>query len=58
MTFASVFAILRGADRLGPGHPAPDFEVEDTEGHTHALRAMLENGPVVLAFFPSAFTPG
>lgn len=40
------------------GDTAPDFEVEDTQGNTHKLSEMVENGPVVLAFFPKAFTPG
>ena len=43
---------------LSVGDIAPDFEVQDTEGNSHKLSAMVEHGPVILAFFPKAFTPG
>jgi peroxiredoxin Q/BCP len=35
-----------------------DFEVTDTEGKKLVLSKMLEVGPVVVAFFPKAFTGG
>lgn len=38
---------------LKPGAEAPDFAVE---GQT--LHALLARGPVVIFFFPKAFTPG
>ena len=37
---------------------APDFTVADTDGNRHTLSALLANGPVIVAFFPKAFTPG
>lgn len=40
------------------GEIAPDFTVTDTEGNTHQLSTMVEQGPVILAFFPKASTPG
>jgi len=40
------------------GEVAPDFTVTDVDGATHALSAMVERGPVVLAFYPKAFTGG
>lgn len=40
------------------GDRAPGFSVDDTEGNTLELSALLEQGPVILAFFPKAFTPG
>lgn len=40
------------------GDTAPDFEVQDTEGNTLKLSELVEAGPVVLSFFPKAFTPG
>lgn len=40
------------------GERAPDFDVTDTEGTALSLSALVENGPVILAFFPKAFTPG
>lgn len=40
------------------GETAPDFTVTDTDGNTWRLSEQVEKGPVVLAFFPKAFTPG
>jgi peroxiredoxin Q/BCP len=37
---------------------APDFTLSDTEGKPVALRELLAHGPVILAFFPKAFTAG
>jgi peroxiredoxin Q/BCP len=50
-------AILLGATPK-VGDVAPDFTVKDTEGTTYTLSKMLEKGPVILAFFPKAFTSG
>ena len=35
-----------------------EFDVRDTDGNSHVLSQMVEAGPVILAFFPKAFTPG
>ena len=43
---------------LRPGDIAPDFTATDTEGNTHELSELVARGPVILAFFPKAFTPG
>ena len=40
------------------GDIAPEFAVEDTEGNLHTLAEMVTKGPVIMAFFPKAFTPG
>lgn len=40
------------------GGVAPDFTVTDVDGARHTLSAMVEQGPVVLAFYPKAFTGG
>ncbi len=40
------------------GDLAPDFTVQDTEGKTYTLSSMVKDGPVILAFFPKAFTGG
>jgi cytochrome oxidase Cu insertion factor (SCO1/SenC/PrrC family) len=37
---------------------APDFSLEDTDGKRVALHDLLARGPVILAFFPKAFTGG
>ena len=40
------------------GEVAPDFTVTDVDGAELTLSSLVERGPVVLAFFPKAFTPG
>ncbi len=40
------------------GDLAPDFSAKDSDGNTVTLSTMLKDGPVILAFFPKAFTPG
>jgi peroxiredoxin len=54
--------VLAAAIALGNapqvGDVAPDFNVKDTDGKVLNLGEMLKEGPVILAFFPKAFTPG
>ena len=40
------------------GDHAPEFTVKDIDGVELTLSSLVERGPVVLAFFPKAFTPG
>jgi peroxiredoxin Q/BCP len=40
------------------GDVAPDFTVTDVDGAVLRLSSLVEQGPVVMAFFPKAFTPG
>ena len=40
------------------GDTAPDFTVTDTDGRKYTLSELVKQGPVILAFFPKAFTPG
>jgi peroxiredoxin len=40
------------------GDRAPDFSITDIEGKPFVLRERLQRGPVILAFFPKAFTGG
>lgn len=40
------------------GELAPDFTVKDVDGVELQLSSLVERGPVVVAFFPKAFTPG
>jgi peroxiredoxin len=40
------------------GDTAPDFTVKDTDGKQYTLSELVKQGPVILAFFPKAFTPG
>ena len=43
---------------MSVGEVAPDFTVKDTDGTSWTLSNMVEQGPVVVAFFPKAFTGG
>jgi peroxiredoxin Q/BCP len=40
------------------GEVAPDFTATDTEGRIWRLSEMVQKGPVIVAFFPKAFTAG
>jgi thioredoxin-dependent peroxiredoxin len=49
-------SMLVGALKVGDA--APDFTVVDTDNVKHTLSEMVAKGPVILAFFPKAFTSG
>jgi peroxiredoxin Q/BCP len=51
-------ALILGAAPLKVGDKAPDFTLSDTAGGKVTLSSMLEKGPVIVAFFTKAFTPG
>lgn len=53
-----VLAMLLGSAALKVGDRAPDFTLPDTDGRPVTLSHLLVSGPVILAFFPKAFTPG
>jgi len=55
---APLLAMLLGATSLKVGDKAPDFTLSDQEGKPVSLSRALEAGPVILAFYPKAFTPG
>lgn len=40
------------------GDVAPDFTATDLDGHELKLSTLVERGPVVVAFYPKAFTGG
>jgi len=40
------------------GDTAPDFTVKDTDGKVYILSELVKQGPVIVAFFPKAFTSG
>jgi peroxiredoxin Q/BCP len=43
--------------QLAPGDPAPDFSLPGSDGRTYRLKE-LAGRPVVIAWFPKAFTGG
>lgn len=43
---------------LHKGSTAPDWTLPASDGNTYTLSELLEQGPVVLAWFPRAFTRG
>jgi peroxiredoxin Q/BCP len=45
------------AGQLQPGDQAPDFSLPGSDGRTYRLRE-LAGRPVVIAWFPKAFTGG
>ena len=51
-------AMLLGATPLKAGDKAPDFTLPDTDGKPVTLSRLLQQGPVILAFYVKAFTPG
>jgi peroxiredoxin Q/BCP len=51
-------AMLLGSAALKVGDKAPPFALPDTDGAPVSLEGLLAKGPVILAFFPKAFTPG
>ena len=60
---ASLIAALAptaAAAEVVVGEPAPEFELQGSDGKSYTLKALLAGGAggVVLAFFPKAFTPG
>ncbi len=59
--FALVGFTPTGAEEsTGPtvGDKAPAFSLEGSDGKTHALENHLGKRPVVIAWFPKAFTSG
>jgi peroxiredoxin Q/BCP len=53
----TILALVLAAG-LKAGDKAPDFTLPDTEGKPVTLSKLLEQGPVILAFYPKAFTSG
>ncbi len=51
------FASLPAA-ALEEGEKAPDFTLPGSDGQTYSLSQFIGEKPVVIAFFPKAFTGG
>jgi len=43
---------------LKQGNTAPDFILPDENGDEVSLNGLLQNGPLILYFYPADFTPG
>ena len=53
VTLGSQFAAA-----LEVGDKAPDFSLQGSDGETYSLSQFAGDKPVVIAFFPKAFTGG
>jgi thioredoxin-dependent peroxiredoxin len=53
LAFVSPFAAA-----LEEGDKAPDFSLQASDGNTYTLAQFVGVKPVVIAFFPKAFTGG
>jgi peroxiredoxin Q/BCP len=59
LALAALFLLMPGVTlALEIGDQAPPFRLPGTDGATHQLSDYLGGKPVVLAFFPKAFTGG
>lgn len=43
---------------LKPGSEAPEFNAIDSSGNEVTLSSLLQDGPLILYFYPADFTPG
>jgi len=43
---------------LKAGDKAPEFVLQDSDGNEVSLSDLLQNGPLILYFYPADFTPG
>ncbi len=61
LSFIAALVALPSLAALKPGDPAPDFTAQASLGgnvFTFSLADALKKGPVVLYFYPAAFTTG
>jgi peroxiredoxin Q/BCP len=54
----SLFVVPASADELKVGDPAPPFSLKGSDGKTYTLAQFKGKSPVVIAWFPKAFTGG
>ena len=60
LLIASLLLALAGNTLASPkvGDAAPDFELKGSDGKTYTVSQFKGHKPVVIAFFPKAFTGG
>ena len=56
--FLGLFGMTRMACALDVGDKMPDFSLQASDGKTYTLEEFHGKKPVVIAFFPKAFTQG
>lgn len=56
--FIGVISMVQSVAALEVGDMMPDFSLPASDGKTYTLSQFKGNKPVVIAFFPKAFTPG
>lgn len=54
----SIFLVSNVAAAPVEGDPAPDFELQASDGKTYTLSQFKGKQAVIIAFFPKAFTGG
>lgn len=55
---SAMMIMTSAAAELKAGDTAPDFELKGSDGKTYKLSEFKGKQPVVVAWFPKAFTPG
>lgn len=55
---ASVALVSHIAAAVEVGDKAPDFSLPASDGNTYSLSQFAGDKPVIIAFFPKAFTGG
>ncbi|MGH0034455.1 MAG: peroxiredoxin family protein [Myxococcota bacterium] len=55
---STLLVCAAGATALEVGDPAPDFALQGSDGKTYSLADYRGSTPVVLAWYPQAFTSG
>ncbi|OFE12823.1 hypothetical protein PHACT_06455 [Pseudohongiella acticola] len=55
---SAVLLLASLASALEVGDKAPEFELQASDGNTYRLSDFVGEKPVILAFFPAAFTGG
>ena len=58
MAFGSAAVMAQEVAVLEEGDKAPDFSLPASDGETYTLSQFIGVKPVVIAFFPKAFTGG
>lgn len=53
-----LYSMVQIASALEVGDKMPDFSLQASDGKTYTLSQFKGKQPVVVAFFPKAFTPG